>query len=117
MKTKTYCLALLIGFSLMFAAYEAALYWHNLIAPESLVLWGQLLFVVLLVMWVDADSKDQPNVYRPYEYGFLVFLFWVPYLPYYLWRTRGPSGLLVLCGLLSLFFLGYIAQWVIYLVR
>lgn len=117
MKTKTYYLLTLVAISVISAIYEAMVYWHDLVASNNILFIGQLLFVVLLVMWVDTDSKDQAKIYRPFEFGYLVFLFWVPYLPYYLWRTRGTRGVIVLSGLIGLFFLGYMAQWIIYFVR
>lgn len=117
MKSKTYYLLILIALSVASAIYDGVLYWHDLAAADNLLLIRQLLFVVLLVMWVNADSKDQAKIYRPYEFGFLVFLFWAPYLPYYLWRTRGALGIVALGGIIGLFFLGYIIQWLIYTLR
>jgi len=72
---------------------------------------------VLLVLWVDTDSRDYPKIYRPYEYGYLVFLFWLPYLPYYLWRTRGWVGMLILGGFLVLLMLGYLVQWALFVIK
>lgn len=117
MQTKTWLLVTLVVLSILAAAYEVVLYWFDVEPTESvLALWG-FVFVLLLVLWMDADSKDYPEIYRPYEYGYLVLLFWIPYLPYYLWRTRGSMGLLMLVGLVALHFLGYLLQWVIYAAR
>ena len=117
MKNKTFLLAALITLSLMEAIYAGAVFWHGIQPTDSLVFIWQIVFVVLLVLWVDADSKDYPKIYRPYEYGYLIFLFWLPYLPFYLWRTRGARGIAVFAGFLGLFYLGYLVQWLIYAVR
>ena len=101
----------------MAATYEAILYWHGLDASENpLSLW-QFFFIALLVLWVDADSKGRQNIYRPYEFGQLVFIYWLPYLPFYLWRTRRALGILMFAGFVILFFLGHLAQLVIYHAR
>ena len=73
-----------------------------------------LAFVVFLAMWVREDSQRYPGVYRPFDYGQLVALYWLPYLPYYLLRTRGLVGVAWTAALLVLAFLGYILQWVVY---
>src|SRR5437867_283025 len=77
--------------------HQGILYWHNSQDTRDLLSIWQLLFVLIVALWVDADSKGYPQIYRPHEYGYLVLLYWIPYLPYYLWRTRGPTmGLLML---------------------
>ena len=73
--------------------------------------------VILVGMWVDADSRGRPNIYRPYEYGWLVYVYWIPYIPYYLWRTRGAKGLLLFVVLLAVLFSAEIVQWLIYVAR
>jgi hypothetical protein len=107
----------LILVSVMAASYEGVLYWRGVASSERLIDFSQLAFIVLLVLWVDADSKTHPNIYRPYEFGQLVLLFWLPYLPFYLWRTRRVSGMLLFLGFFLLFSLGYLVQLVIYIVR
>jgi hypothetical protein len=36
----------------------------------------------LLVLWVDADSRDHRQLGRSFDYGFLVLMFLLPYFPY-----------------------------------
>lgn len=67
----------------------------------ALSLWG-LLFALLVAMWVEADSRGRDAVYRPFEFGWLIFVTGLLYLPYYLWRTRGAMGIVWLLGLLCL---------------
>ena len=117
MRKQSLYLGALFSLSVVAAIYQAILYWHGVNESENLLATWQFIFIVLIVLWVDADSKNFPSIYRPFEYGQLVFFFWLPYLPFYLWRTRRAFGLLLLLGFVLLFFLGYFAQLVIYLAR
>lgn len=76
---------------------------------------ADILFLILLVLLVDNDSKNYPQITRPFDYGFFLYIFWLPYLPYYLWRTRGPLGLLMFAGFIILLFLGWLIQLGIYM--
>jgi len=117
MRKQSPYLVALFSLSVVATIYQAILFWHGADASENLLTALQFIFIVLIVLWVDADSKDFPNIYRPFEYGQLIFFFWLSYLPFYLWRTRRAFGLLLLLGFVLLFFLGYFAQWAIYLAR
>jgi hypothetical protein len=64
-----------------------------------------------------ADRAALAGPYRPFEYGHLVLLFWIPYLPYYLRRTRRATRLLLLTLLLTLYFLGDLLRWLIDVAR
>jgi hypothetical protein len=103
--------------SLMMATYEGITYWYNVDSSEPLLQLAAFAFLVLLVMWVDADSRTQRNIYRPFEFGWLALFYWIPYLPYYFWRTRGARGLLMFGGILGLLFSGWLVQWVLYVAR
>jgi hypothetical protein len=115
--TKTWYLLTLAGLSVLVAGYEGVLSWFYEEPTGSVMTLWTVVFGILLVLWIDADSKDYPRIYRPFEYGHLVFLFWIPYLPYYLWRTRRATGLLLLAGLVTLYFLGDLLRWVIDVAR
>jgi hypothetical protein len=101
--------------SLMTVTYEGITYWHDLEGADHLLRLSALVFLVLLVLWVDADSRTQPKIYRPFEYGLLALFYWAPYLPYYFWRTRGAKGLLMFAGIICLLFSGWLVQWLIYM--
>ena len=111
---KEFLVKALVIVSLLGAIYEGVLYWHSVEPAENLIWLWQVFFIVLLVLWVDADSKDYPKIYRPYEYGYLIFLFWLPYLPFYLWRTRRGFGMVMFAGFLGLYFLGYLGKLLIH---
>lgn len=72
-------------------------------------LWG-LVFSLLVATWVDADSRGREVIYRPFEFGWLVFVTSLLYLPYYLWRTRGFMGIALLVWFLVLYTLGFLLK-------
>jgi hypothetical protein len=109
-------LALVAG-SVLVGIHDALFYWRE-VEPSSRVsaLWP-MVFVFLLVLWVDEDSRHHPEIARPFDFGFLVFLFWLPYLPYYLWRTRGATGVLLVIAFAALGLLSELLMWGIYVAR
>jgi hypothetical protein len=108
-----YLLALVIG-SLLVSSIEVLAYWRDLEPSSQIVDAWPVIFLVLLVLWVVEDSKTQPGIEKPFEFGFLVFIWAVPYLPYYLWRTRRVRGVVLLIGLMFLYFLGFLGQLAVY---
>ena len=114
-RAKIYLAGLVAGSSLV-AIYESIVYAKGLEYNSALAAIWPTVFLVLLILWVVEDSKSQPETYRPFDFGLLTFLFWLPYLPYYLWHTRRSKGLLLLVGFIGLYFLGNLAQWAIYAV-
>ena len=114
---KTSIVYALVAAVLLAGAYEFVFFWYDVEPRASGRLISNIILVILLVLWVDADSRDQPTIYRPFEYGYLVWLFWIPYLPYYFWRTRGPIGLVICGGLIGLVFSNYILAWLMHVAR
>ena len=103
--------------SLMLTVHDGILAWHDVEGTRSIYDLSGFVFLVLVVLWVDADSRTQPRIYRPFEYGWFALFYWVPYLPYYFWRTRGAKGLLMLAGISVLWLLGWFVQWGFHLAR
>ena len=103
--------------SLLTAVYGGLSSWYDVGASEPLLSLSTFISAILVAMWVDADSRGRSDVYRPYEHGWLVYVYWIPYVPYYLWRTRGAKGILLFGALLFLLLSWWIVQWVIYVAR
>jgi hypothetical protein len=80
------------------------------VSSRALSLWG-IVYSLLLAMWVDADSRGRAAIYRPFEFGWLVLVAAVFYLPYYLLKTRGAMGVLWLAGFIVLPVLGVLLQF------
>lgn len=115
MKQKHWFMTAFVVACMVMAAGEVLFYWFDSDMSRNTAFLVNLVTVLCLVLWLNADSKEHRNIYRPYEYGQLLMFLWLPYLPYYLWRTRGPVGLLLLCCILLLFFAGTLMQWGLYL--
>jgi hypothetical protein len=114
MHRKKWLIVSLIGISLVSALFDGLFYLRGVPwTPASAALAG-VLSPLLLALWVDVDSKDRRQVKRSFDYGFLVLIFLLPYLPYYLWRTRGAAGLLICAGFLGLSLMGFLVQLLIY---
>lgn len=104
----TVCLAGLAGCA------DAALYHRNGEGAERLSLVWTPVFRILVAMWIEADSRGHPEVYRPYDFGFLIYAMWPLYLPYYLMRTRGCWGLAWFMGFAALYLLSWALKLVIW---
>jgi hypothetical protein len=111
---KRWFIFVLIAVSVMSALVEGLYYWHGVASKPATTAFANLFSAFLLALWVDADSQNHPEVKRPFEYGYLVLIFWLPYLPYYLWRTRGAKGIFNLIGFVGLFLLGDLVRLAIY---
>jgi hypothetical protein len=114
MNRKKWLIISLISISTISALFEGLFYLRGLPSTPATATLAGVLSPFLLVLWIDADDKDHRQVGRPFDYGFLVLMFLVPYLPYYLWRTRGAAGLLMCAGFLGLFLMGFLVQSLIY---
>jgi len=112
---KYYLILVLVGSLLLLAVSDGISYFREIGSISLSTNLLHFLPLILLVLWIDADSRDYPQISLPFDRGFLLWLFWLPYLPYYLWRTRGPKGLLMFAGFLLLFFGGYLVYFGIYL--
>jgi len=105
-KSKTWCLIGYIVVCVLFAVYKGVLHWNHVEGSRGAEWITAIVAVFFLVLWIDRDSKGRPEIYRPFEYGYLLLFLWLPYLPYYMWRTRRLPGLLAFVGLAALFFAG-----------
>jgi hypothetical protein len=97
--------------SILMALYELIAYLLEIYTNEYLLKISSTVFLFMLVMWVVEDGRSRKNIYKPYEFGFLVLIFWLPYIPYYFVKTRGLIGVMYLLGLLLLLTMGLLLQW------
>jgi uncharacterized membrane protein len=101
----------LVVISILMALYEFIAYIIEIYPNEYLLKISSTIFLFLLVMWVVEDGRSKTNIYKPYDFGFLILMFWLPYMPYYFLKTRGLIGLVYLVGLLFLLNMGLLLQW------
>jgi hypothetical protein len=114
MNRETWLIASLIGVSVISALADGLYYWSGAASTPATPVLANVFSALLIASWIDTDSKHHPQVGRSFDYGFLVLMFCLPYLPYYLWRTRGVGGLFMLAGFLGLFLMGFFVQLLIY---
>ena len=114
MNRKKWLIVSLVGVSTISALVEGLYYGRGVPSTPATAVLANVLSWFLLVSWIDADSKDHPQVGRAFDYGFLVLTFCLPYLPYYLWCTRGARGLVMLTGFAGLLLMGFLIQLLIY---
>ncbi len=100
----------LIATSVIMGLYELAAYINDVEAAEHLINVCSTFITLMLAMWVCEDSKTNDKVCRPYDYGLFVFIYWIPYVPYYFIKTRGLKGFLYLMVLVVLYDLGLLLQ-------
>lgn len=113
-QNKNLLTVLLVFLPLLVAAYVVMLYLKGFAMSEPFINSWALVYLMLGVMWIDLDSRSRPDVYRPFEYGFLVVIYWIPYVPYYLYRTRGTKGLVYFAAFVGLYVLADLAPWIVY---
>jgi hypothetical protein len=116
-KWKTLCLIGYIVVCVVFAVYKGVLQWNYVETSRGAEWITTIVAVLFLVLWIDADSKGRTEICRPFEYGYLLLFLWLPYLPYYMWRTRRVRGLFAFVGLAVLFFAGDFVQLGLYAMR
>ena|SRR5438309_92535 len=111
-----FLLGLIVG-SIVVAAYDVVCYLREAEPGSPFSAYWPVLFSILLALWIEEDSKGRANIYRPFEFSFLIYFFSGFYAPYYLWRTRGGVGVAAAVALVPLAFLGPLLAWSIYLAR
>jgi hypothetical protein len=98
--------------SIFVALHDAAFYWRDAEPASNISTVWPYAFLLLLVMCVDRDSRTQPAISRPsLDFGLLVFLYWIPYLPYYMWRTRGVKGIALVLAFAVFGLLSELLMW------
>ena len=81
-------LVLAVGMTLV----EVVAALRNVYFPTNTqLLWG-LFSILLSAAWATADARGR-KFETPFEFGFLVYIFWPIVLPWYLIATRGLDGL------------------------
>ena len=116
LKSRT-VLVIYVLLSVVVAVYQVVLLELGRLPGTPFNLAWAVVSLGLVIAWVELDCRERKGIYRPFEFGFLLLLFWPFYLPYYLFRTRHAFAVLWLVGLVGLFCLGYALQWAVYAAR
>jgi hypothetical protein len=82
------------------------------VSQTTNTIWGGI-FILLSILWVYYDA-DRPDFKKPFDFGFIVYVFWPIALPWYLITTRGLEGILIFFGFISLWLGPWLAGLVAY---
>src|SRR5882672_4784879 len=96
-------LLFLLILSAIYALGLVALATHGYPArPEATALVWSLEFPTFLEIWVRID-RTRRNLNLPFELDAFVFFGWPVALPYYLYRTRSKTGLIMVAAIYALY--------------
>ena len=84
----------------------------EVVSDATQSLWG-IIFIVLNIMWAIADTESN-DFEKPFDFGFLMYIFWPIAFPYYLFATRGIEGIVLFIGFVSIWLGPWLAGIVAY---
>ena len=84
----------------------------EVVSDVTQTFWG-LSSLILTIIWAMADSESN-DFERPFDFGFLMYMFWPIALPYYLCKTRGIDGLVLYIGFIAIWLGPWLAGLVAY---
>jgi len=82
------------------------------ISESTATIWHAV-FVICTVLWAKYDAQEN-RVSRPFDFDFLVYVFWPVAFPWYLLKTRGVEGLLLLFGFMWVLLIPWLSGLVAY---
>jgi hypothetical protein len=108
-----------VGVTTLLAAYAATLFYLRSETPnDGLFRLHRFLLTALVATWVVADAQKSGRAHPSFDHGWFVFIALPIYVPYYLISTRRwRRGLAILSGIILLFMLPWIMEWVVWLVE
>lgn len=72
----------------------------EVLSDSTQTLWG-FAFYFLTIIWATVDA-DNHEFEKPFDFGFLMYIFWPIAFPYYLCKTRGFDGLVFYIGFIGI---------------
>ena len=82
------------------------------VSELTYVIWN-FIFFIFTVLWVKYDAQEN-HFPCPFEFDFLVYLYWPVAFPWYLIKTRGIEGILLLSGFVALLFAPWVSGLIAY---
>ena len=77
----------------------AAAYGFVGVMPDPLLMWGLFLVPLLVVaQWIQQDARLR-HAGLLFDWGFIGYVTWPIFLPWYAFRTRGRAGWRLMAGL------------------
>ena len=97
---QTYCTYALILLSTLKLTVEITLNLnHQEVSTTTDNAWN-LIFLFGTIFWAYHD-QNRKEFKKPFDFGFLMYIFWPVAFPWYLIRTRGVDGLIMYIGFLG----------------
>jgi len=113
MKNTQLFIYVLIFLATCLGALEVALNLQEKVISESTnVIWSFVFFITTM-FWAYYDA-DREGFDKPFDFGLFIYVFWPVAFPWYLIKTRGADGALMLIGFISLWFGPWLAGLVAY---
>ena len=110
------CLIPLAVLSTIFTVGSSFAAVHGLgVSRTTELLWG-FEFRFILAWWVSVDRRIR-GFDVPFEFDAFVFFIWPLLAPYYLYRTRGGRGLLIVTGIYIMYLTPDVAAQIARIVR
>jgi hypothetical protein len=93
----------LFGLAAVYAVGLSVLLSRRFVLPETSSQLYLIFFGLFLTWWVMFDARER-RTGVPYDFRYFVLCTWPISVPYYIIRTRGRSGGVVVAGLVGLWF-------------
>tara|TARA_R110002111_G_scaffold125391_1_gene189918 strand:+ start:328 stop:705 length:378 start_codon:yes stop_codon:yes gene_type:complete len=112
-KHKNLCIVAIVFLSIFMSFMEISLNVQGKEVSDQSQLTWDFVFLVLTIIWAWNDTKQSNVPHTTFDFGIWFYIFWPIMFPWYLIKTRGFEGLLMLLGFLFLWlgpwFFGYVA--------
>lgn len=82
------------------------------ISASTEAIWGAI-FLFLTIYWAYYDA-ERDDFEKPFDFGFFIYVFWYVAFPWYLIKTRGIEGVLLLIGFLTIWLAPWLAGLITY---
>lgn len=112
-KTTHLCLLALIIASNLMGILEVLYNLQEKEIPTSTANIWNFVFLIGTIFWAYHDANRE-DFEKPFDFGFLVYVFWPIAFPWYLIQTRGFEGVLVYLGFIFLWLWPWCAGLVAY---
>lgn len=98
---KNLYIVILVLISLGMGVVEVAMNGRGEVVSDTTQwLWG-LVFIVLSILWA-VDDAQSSHFEKPFDFDFLMYIFWPLAFPYYLLSTRKYEGIPLFLGFLMI---------------
>jgi len=82
------------------------------VSNTTQTLWAGI-FIIMSIIWAVADAETN-SFEKPFDFDFLMYIFWPVALPYYLISTRGLEGIILFFGFINILLGPWLAGLVAY---